>query len=632
MEKAFEKGFLLKGSTKPKSGGVSKKGPSGCNDPNSEAKPLPLGQHKNSESLMLELPKELLEHIFMFLDPGTIKSVACVCKWWKKIVEKRSFWKWARVKMKPIFSSPSCTLECCTDHKVYTNSIQKLNEIVRSHRLKFLEEIHLLDTREIRGHINVIWTRLVQMDNLKKVVLSVGKPGKIYLTDPEAIAKLATSVENFELTSCDDDEGIDTFVNAFFYQGIIPAIMRELVSNAKSKTKSLNIHIQGGYILRNVDPDLFSRGAMKLENLSVKESGMTQQQGQNILECLATSESVKLKHLSLDLNLINICPKILSEAVSKLTQLDLCRPSRAPEMTYEQVFLIFRKMKSEESALKRLSLSGSAVGHSFDDMPIRYGVDNLHSKFYSNRNNFLTLFSSKILVDGFLSLTSLTLSFTEISRDATILLFCKIASSKDNLKLRCLNLGRDQQFAIFSHLPQVEPETFATAVCKLEEVDVQYNNLSLDQMNTLFTKMMQNKHCLKKLVVSYAKRFQTMSDSVVSEALLTVKDIEFWDLSAKYFNHFIEQIKVTPSVKTRYIQIEHGTMRYQRMLEAALTQNEVIRFTPHRTHPQMVGWREPTENEMVNRDYDRVREMNTEEILHATIRQMAILNNGNLNL
>ena len=128
-----------------------------------------------------------------------------------------------------------------------------------------------------------------------------------------------------------------------------------------------------------------------------------------------------------------------------------------------------------------------------------------------------------------------------------------------------------------------------------------------------------------------------MSDSVVSQALLTVKDIEFRDLSARYFNNFIEQVKVTPSVKTRYIQIEYGTMRYQRMLEGALTQNEHIRFTPHRTHPQMVGWREPTENEMVNRDYDRVREINTEiekqeneEILHAMIRWQ-LMNNGNLN-
>ena len=217
-------------------------------------------------------------------------------------------------------------------------------------------------------------------------------------------------------------------------------------------------------------------------------------------------------------------------------------------------------------------------------------------------------------------------------------MFSEIASSTNNLKLRCLNLGRDPQFAIFSHLPQVEPEIFATAVCKLEEIDVQYNNLSVDQMITLFTKMKQSQHCLKKLVVSYAKRFQTMSDSLLSQALLTIKDIEFWDLSSKYFNHFIEQVKVTPSVKTRYIQVEHGTMRYQRMLERALTQNKHIRFTPHRTHPQMVGWREPTE-EMDNHpdDYDRGREMNAEmdsqmneEILHALTR-WALMNNGNLN-
>ena len=392
MEKAFQKGFLLKGSTKPKAVSVSKKSPSGCNDPKSEAKSLPLGQHQNSESVILELPKEVLEHIFMFLDPGTIKSVAYVCKWWTKIVEKRFFWKWAKVKITP-FNNRNFTLGYFTEveDKLYENSIQKLNEIVGSHRMKCLEEIHLLDTRQRRGHMNEIGMKLVQMDNLKTVVFSVRKLGDIKYSQikPEVIAKLVASVENFELTSCKDDEGIETAVNDVggyselvvkwgYSEEIIPAIMRELVSNDKSRTKSLNINIQDGDILRNVDPDLFSRGAMKLENLSVKDAGMTKQQGQNILECLTTSESVKLKHLSWDLNLINICPKILSEAVSQLTQLDLCRPSRAPEMTYEQVSLIFRKMKSEESALKRLSLSGSGVGYGFDDMPIRYGVDNLH--------------------------------------------------------------------------------------------------------------------------------------------------------------------------------------------------------------------------------------------------------------
>ena len=44
------------------------------------------------------------------------------------------------------------------------------------------------------------------------------------------------------------------------------------------------------------------------------------------------------------------------------------------------------------------------------------------------------------------------------------------------------------------------------------------------------------------------------------------------------------------------------------MLEAALSMNERIRFKPHRTHPQMVGWSEtlvydgwdnPSDDEMV---------------------------------
>ena len=43
------------------------------------------------------------------------------------------------------------------------------------------------------------------------MVFSVGKPGEVYLTDPEVIANLVASFVNFELTSYDDDEGNDTF-------------------------------------------------------------------------------------------------------------------------------------------------------------------------------------------------------------------------------------------------------------------------------------------------------------------------------------------------------------------------------------------------------------------------------------
>ena len=50
------------------------------------------------------------------------------------------------------------------------------------------------------------------------------------------------------------------------------------------------------------------------------------------------------------------------------------------------------------------------------------------------------------------------------------------------------------------------------------------------------------------------------------------------------------------------------------MLEAALAQNERIRFKPHRTHPQMVGWRETTEYDVDNPSDDEIDDL--DHLLH----------------
>ena len=90
--------------------------------------------------------------------------------------------------------------------------------------------------------------------------MAVGKMSEI---NPISIAKLVSSVENFELSGCHENDYNDDIWrfrsgNPGYSEEIIPAIMRELVSNDKSKTKSLNINIQGGYILQKVDPDLLA--------------------------------------------------------------------------------------------------------------------------------------------------------------------------------------------------------------------------------------------------------------------------------------------------------------------------------------------------------------------------------------
>ena len=365
MEKAFKRGFLL---NNPVPDDAKIKILQKVNQTEFEentAQEISYDDHDNGKSPMLELPRELLEHIFMFLDPNSIKAVACVSKWWKEVVEKPSLWKWARAKM----LQPSLSGEGCTR---FENGLQQL-EIVRSNRFNFLDEIHLFETKSIKPHINELLLALEKMDNLKTVEFSVGIKSE---TNPENIAKLVSSVENFELSKCDEEDHEDSFWihrrgNPGYSEEIIPAIMKELMSNKKSKTKSLSINIQGGYILSHVDPDLFSRGVMKLEEISTHHAGLTQQQGQKILECLATEESPKLKQLSVEFNLVNVRPEILGEAIGKLTKLRLSLPRGAPEMTNDQVDFMFRKMNSNESALVSLTLSSCDL----EDMPIRYWIE-----------------------------------------------------------------------------------------------------------------------------------------------------------------------------------------------------------------------------------------------------------------
>ena len=211
------------------------------------------------------------------------------------------------------------------------------------------------------------------------------------------------------------------------------------------------------------------------------------------------------------------------------------------------------------------------------------------------------------MVGGFLSLNTLCLFYTSISKEATILLFSQIAST-GILKLRTLYMGRHPTNAKSSHLPAVEPDIFATAICKLERAEVEFNNLSFDQMKALFTKMTIFQHCLRSLTVSYDKRLKTLSESLVTQALLTLRSVQFTDLPQRYFHHFIEKAKVTPDVKTRHVTLNwESRRRHQRMLEDALTQNAHINFIPNRTAIEEMEYY--TEEDLTDDEVDRVERM-----------------------
>ena len=169
-------------------------------------------------------------------------------------------------------------------------------------------------------------------------------------------------------------------------------------------------------------------------------------------------------------------------------------------------------------------------------------------------------------------------------------------------------------------MPAVEPDIFAAAICKLEDVEIDYNNLSFDQISALFTKMTSYQHCLKSLIVSYDKRLKSINESVVTQALMTLRSFQCSDLPQRYFKHFIENVKITPGVKTRYATTNwESRKKHQRMLEDALAENVHINFIPNRTAFEETEYE--TED-LEDDDYDRVEEMENIELSEENINDL----------
>ena len=108
----------------------------------------------------------------------------------------------------------------------------------------------------------------------------------------------------------------------------------------------------------------------------------------------------------------------------------------------------------------------------------------------------------------------------------------------------------------------------------------------------------------------------------MTQALMTLRSIQFNDLPQRYFNHFIENVKVTPSVKTRYWESNWESRRkHQRMLEDALAKNVHINFIPNRTACEETEYDTDTEDQAYD-DYDRVEDMENIELSEENINDL----------
>ena len=268
-------------------------------------------------------------------------------------------WKWAEAKM------PQLNLfKVQTQKDLYKNSYQQL-DIVNSNRIKIIEDICLIETHEIKSQMKKILERIEQLDNLKTMELCIASVQSE--ANPKIVARIVSKMKNFTLCkSGQRPPGEEHLLfptnlrrNAGVDENLLPAILREIASNVDCKTELLNINVQGGYILTHVDPDLIGMAAAKLSAIETCDTGLTSAQATRLFEAIAESKGKfgKLK-LNNEEKLFSVRPKLLSEAVKQLKELNLTGPC----FTDKQKSKIFQAMQDDKIDLRKLSLSCEHIG------------------------------------------------------------------------------------------------------------------------------------------------------------------------------------------------------------------------------------------------------------------------------
>ena len=178
-----------------------------------------------------------------------------------------------------------------------------------------------------------------------------------------------------------------------------------------------------------------------------------------------------------------------------------------------------------------------------------------------------------MVAEGVLKLTSLSLYGTDVKSDITSELFNIMAGRKD-LKLKKINLGRGQ-----NHISNIKPVIFAKAVSKLEEVCLQDCNLTSEQLKLMFQDLILKTSSIEVLSLTFENGEANIDKEFIGKALMNVKDVEYEDMDPTYFDTFIDLVKHTPDVKTRYISVDPDINTHQERLVKALLENPHIEFS-----------------------------------------------------
>jgi len=266
----------------------------------------------------------------------------------------------------------------------------------------------------------------------------------------------------------------------------------------------------GDNYLSTVGPELFGSVVTRIEDVNLINSKLTNDQKRALFTAMDLDSQMKKLNLNGN-NLYSLEPELFARVVTRLESANL----GGTNLTNEQKLALFMEM-SLNSQMKKLDLAC----------------------------NNLSDVDSELFARVVTRLEDLNLCFTNITNQQKVALFTKISK---NTQLKKLNLA-------CNNLSSVHPELFAWVVTRLEDFNLCFTNITNDQSQSLFTAILQNSQ-LKKLNLS-SNDLSSIDPTVLATAVARLEDLDlrFTNLSPEQLTCILAHVQEDTNIKKLFLR------------------------------------------------------------------------------
>ena len=455
------------------------------------------------------LPAEMLIKIFQMLEPRNIRATSLVCKHWNDIMDFSALWSWCKLKLYDIGDLV----------KLEMRRAQYIEEIC-------LEECDTYDLHQI----------LKSIESLPKIKIIWGLAHKnLSYIESNLLSRVINKVE--EIDWC-------------FHTRMTSTQAQLIIEEMANKTKIKELQMVNKYLL-DIQADALGSAVNNVEAVYMSDTNhghiFSPAQVSGISN--AMSKGTNMKNLMLrDIDISQVEPTIMALAISKLKELMIWKSFRPPiqsDLSEPQCKALFSAL-SKKTNLKRLVMTtehlkqveptifAKALNH-LEEVSVYDRVTDLQAQLFFSImaektsiqkfrifNNNLSTIRSQIMAKGIIHLEELIMVGCSLTSEQTLSIFLSI---KEGNKLKKLNLSH-------SNLSSIDKELLTTVINQIEQVSINNNSLTSEQIISLLKPCAQHESKLRKLTLRNTK-LTDIDPKLLSEALKTLKKIEMNNCSLR---------------------------------------------------------------------------------------------------